>query len=104
MPSALTTQIPEFAALSVADQAVVRRLSGLLRVADGLDRGHSASVKQVDAELAPEALRLRLTAADPGAKVVADLASKSMQIETKVPDAALLETLAGIGYPATVSG
>lgn len=57
---------PEFAALSVADQAVVRRLSGLLRVADGLDRGHSASVKQVDAELAPEALRLRLTAADSG--------------------------------------
>jgi len=45
---------------------VVRRLSGLLRVADGLDRGHSASVKQVGAELAPEALRLRLTAADPG--------------------------------------
>ena len=57
---------PEFAALSAADQAVVRRLSGVLRVADGLDRGHSASVKQVDVELAPEALRLRLTAADPG--------------------------------------
>jgi exopolyphosphatase / guanosine-5'-triphosphate,3'-diphosphate pyrophosphatase len=58
---------PEFAALSAADQAVVRRLSGVLRVADGLDRGHSASVRQVDVELAPEALRLRLTAADPGA-------------------------------------
>ncbi len=57
---------PEFAALSAADQAVVRRLSGLLRVADGLDRGHSASVKQVEVELASEALRLRLTAADPG--------------------------------------
>jgi len=57
---------PEFAALSAADQAVVRRLSGILRVADGLDRGHSASVKQVEVELAAEALRLRLTAADPG--------------------------------------
>ena len=57
---------PEFAALSAADQAVVRRLSGVLRVADGLDRGHSASVRQVEVELAPEALRLRLTAADPG--------------------------------------
>ena len=57
---------PEFAALSAADQAVVRRLSGILRVADGLDRGHSASVKLVDVELAPEALRLRLTAADQG--------------------------------------
>jgi exopolyphosphatase/guanosine-5'-triphosphate,3'-diphosphate pyrophosphatase len=55
---------PEFAALSAADQAVVRRLSGLLRVADGLDRGHSASVKSVEVDLAPEALRLRLTAED----------------------------------------
>jgi exopolyphosphatase / guanosine-5'-triphosphate,3'-diphosphate pyrophosphatase len=51
----------EFAALSAADQAIVRRLSGLLRVADGLDRGHSASVKSVAVELAADALRLRLT-------------------------------------------
>ena len=58
---------PEFAALSAADQAVVRRLSGVLRVADGLDRGHSASVAQVEVELAPEALRLRLAPPIPGA-------------------------------------
>jgi len=57
---------PEFASLSAADQAVVRRLSGILRVADGLDRGHSASVAQVEVNLAPEALRLRLSPADPG--------------------------------------
>ena len=38
----------EFAALPAADQAVVRRLSGLLRVADGLDRGHTAAVETVD--------------------------------------------------------
>ena len=44
-----------------------------------------------------------VTTADPGAKVVADLPSKSMRIETTVPDAALLEALANIGYPATVS-
>jgi exopolyphosphatase/guanosine-5'-triphosphate,3'-diphosphate pyrophosphatase len=57
---------PELAALSAADQAIVRRLSGLLRVADGLDRGHSASVKSVQVELAPEALRLRLTPEERG--------------------------------------
>jgi exopolyphosphatase / guanosine-5'-triphosphate,3'-diphosphate pyrophosphatase len=56
---------PEFAALSAADQAIVRRLSGLLRVADGLDRGHSASVKSVAVELVPDALRLRLTPEQP---------------------------------------
>jgi exopolyphosphatase / guanosine-5'-triphosphate,3'-diphosphate pyrophosphatase len=51
---------PEFAALSPADQAVVRRLSGLLRVADGLDRGHSAAVESVRTELTPEALVVRI--------------------------------------------
>jgi exopolyphosphatase/guanosine-5'-triphosphate,3'-diphosphate pyrophosphatase len=56
----------EFAALSAADQAIVRRLSGLLRVADGLDRGHSASVKSVAVELAADALKLRLTPEQPG--------------------------------------
>ena len=38
---------PEFAALPPEDQAIVRRLSGLLRVADGLDRGHTAAVENV---------------------------------------------------------
>ena len=58
---------PEFAALAAADQAVVRRLSAILRVADGLDRGHSAAVESVVAELAPDALRLRIAPRDPGA-------------------------------------
>ncbi len=38
---------PEFERLAAADQAVVRRVSGLLRVADGLDRGHTATVDRV---------------------------------------------------------
>lgn len=41
----------EFAALREDDQAIVRRLSGLLRVADGLDRGHVAGVDRVTATL-----------------------------------------------------
>ena len=36
---------PEFAALPPDDQEIVRRLSAILRVADGLDRGHSAAVE-----------------------------------------------------------
>jgi exopolyphosphatase/guanosine-5'-triphosphate,3'-diphosphate pyrophosphatase len=41
----------DFAALEPADQAVVRRLSGILRIADGLDRGHTASVETVQTEI-----------------------------------------------------
>jgi exopolyphosphatase/guanosine-5'-triphosphate,3'-diphosphate pyrophosphatase len=51
---------PEFAALPKPDRRIVRRLSGLLRVADGLDRGHTAVVERVAAELDDE--RLLLTA------------------------------------------
>jgi copper chaperone len=41
-----------------------------------------------------------VTAADPDATVAADLASKTVQVATRMPDAALLEVLANIGYPA----
>lgn len=61
---------PEFAALAPADQNVVRRVSALLRVADGLDRGHTATVGTVSTELTPNALVIRiapqLTGADLG--------------------------------------
>lgn len=41
----------EFARLEPADQALVRRLSGILRVADGFDRGHTAAVETIQTEL-----------------------------------------------------
>ncbi|HTC24388.1 MAG TPA: Ppx/GppA phosphatase family protein [Gemmatimonadales bacterium] len=44
---------PEFAALGAEDQAVVRRVSALLRVADGLDRGHTSNVDQVTVTVEP---------------------------------------------------
>lgn len=50
----------EFAVLGADDQAVVRRLSGILRVADGLDRGHTASVEGVSTDLTRS--RLLITA------------------------------------------
>ncbi|HUR96117.1 MAG TPA: Ppx/GppA phosphatase family protein [Gemmatimonadales bacterium] len=50
----------DFAVLAPADQAVVRRLSGLLRVADGLDRGHTAAVETLATKLTPETLIIRI--------------------------------------------
>jgi exopolyphosphatase/guanosine-5'-triphosphate,3'-diphosphate pyrophosphatase len=55
---------PELAALPPDDQEIVRRVSGILRVADGLDRGHSAAVETVTATLDPGALVLRVTPAN----------------------------------------
>ncbi len=43
----------DYARLPAADRAVVRRLSALLRVADGLDRGHTAIVEGLRTELLP---------------------------------------------------
>lgn len=50
----------DFAALEPADQELVRRLSGILRIADGLDRGHTAAVETVQAEITKS--RLVITA------------------------------------------
>ncbi len=46
----------EFAALSSDDRGIVRRLSALLRIADGLDRGHTAIVESLTADLTPDRL------------------------------------------------
>ncbi|HEU5039983.1 MAG TPA: Ppx/GppA phosphatase family protein [Gemmatimonadales bacterium] len=58
---------PEFAALNPADQQVVRRVSALLRVADGLDRGHTAPVESLATTLTDDALTIRITPRAPGA-------------------------------------
>jgi exopolyphosphatase/guanosine-5'-triphosphate,3'-diphosphate pyrophosphatase len=54
---------PEFAALPPEEQAIVRRLSAVLRLADGLDRGHTAAADSVRAELTDQALLLTVRAA-----------------------------------------
>lgn len=48
-----------FAALPKPDQALVRRLAGMLRIAEGLDRGHTAIVEKVSLELCPTRLTVR---------------------------------------------
>jgi exopolyphosphatase / guanosine-5'-triphosphate,3'-diphosphate pyrophosphatase len=88
----------EFAALPPEDQAVVRRLSALLRVADGLDRGHTAAVETVTTELTDGALIIRiaprLQGADLGlecwggsrkADVLARLFRRDVEITDQVP-------------------
>jgi exopolyphosphatase/guanosine-5'-triphosphate,3'-diphosphate pyrophosphatase len=49
----------EFARLSGDEQAVVWRVSGLLRIADGLDRGHTSAVERVTTRLTAERLTIR---------------------------------------------
>jgi exopolyphosphatase/guanosine-5'-triphosphate,3'-diphosphate pyrophosphatase len=59
---------PEYAALPREDRQIVRRLSALLRVADGLDRGHTAIVESLSAELRSDRVEItvvpRFAAAD----------------------------------------
>jgi exopolyphosphatase / guanosine-5'-triphosphate,3'-diphosphate pyrophosphatase len=58
-----------FAGLTPDDQALVRRTAGLLRVADGLDRGHTAVVDAVSAELTRKKLVLRISPRRAGANM-----------------------------------
>lgn len=83
----------EFAVLPPDDQARVRRLSGLLRVADGLDRGHTAAVNTLVTDLTRDALILRiaprLKGADLGLEVwgatrKADVLAKLLKREIKI--------------------
>jgi exopolyphosphatase/guanosine-5'-triphosphate,3'-diphosphate pyrophosphatase len=42
---------PDFAKLSSEDQIVVRKLAAILRVADGLDRSHTSSIKKISCKV-----------------------------------------------------
>jgi exopolyphosphatase/guanosine-5'-triphosphate,3'-diphosphate pyrophosphatase len=53
---------PTFAALTPEDRALVRGLSGILRVADGLDRTHMQSVRGVDVKARGAATRFDIEA------------------------------------------
>lgn len=55
---------PNFAKLSEEDQAIVRRLSAILRLADGLDRSHTQSVRSVTTRVRDGAVVLHVAAED----------------------------------------
>ncbi len=65
-------QHPEYAMLDKPDRDRVKRLAALLRVADGLDRGHVAAV---------ETMRLRLTTTRFIVEVAPRLASTDLKLE-----------------------
>ncbi|NNG15869.1 MAG: Ppx/GppA family phosphatase [Gemmatimonadales bacterium] len=55
-----------FAALSSAEQGVVRRMAALLRVADGLDRGHAQAVGSLATLLTPDRLTISVAPSSNG--------------------------------------
>jgi len=50
----------EFARLSAKDQTIVKKLAGILRVAEGLDRTHSSLIQSLRCERSGEALTIHL--------------------------------------------
>jgi len=92
---------PEYAELEPADRARVRRLAGLLRVADGLDRGHMAAVNELKLRLSATRLVIEATPVLPGtdlklevwgAQRKSDLLEKELGVEVVVRAAELVET------------
>ncbi|HMV32917.1 MAG TPA: Ppx/GppA phosphatase family protein [Gemmatimonadales bacterium] len=85
-----------FGALPKPDQQLVRRLAGMLRVAEGLDRGHTAIVEKLALEVCPTRLTIkavpRYAGADLalecwGAEEQADVLARVMAREVKVEPA-----------------
>lgn len=60
-----STDHAEFARLSVLDREIVRKLAALLRIADGLDRGHRSNVLDLWVELSPLSVTIWLKAERP---------------------------------------
>jgi exopolyphosphatase/guanosine-5'-triphosphate,3'-diphosphate pyrophosphatase len=86
----------QFGSLAPEEQAIVRRLAGILRVAEGLDRGHSALVEKVAVEVCPTLLTIkaipRFAGADLslecwGAMELADVLAKVMGREVLIEPA-----------------
>lgn len=93
-----TKRHPEFAALEPAERATVRRLAALLRVADGLDRGHVAAVETMRLRVLPTRLTIeilpRLVSTDLklelwGARRKTDLLARLLKREVVVRTAAI---------------
>jgi len=97
-----------FGALEPADQDVVRRLSGLLRIADGLDRGHTAIVERLSLVTCPTQLTIRAVPRYAGADLAlecwgaqqrADVLAKVLQCDVVIEPA--LEEKKSEEKPAT---
>ncbi len=99
-----TKKHPEFAALEKPDRDRVRRLAALLRVADGLDRGHVAAVEslrvrsaagKVTIEATPRLATTDLKLETWGAAKKSDLLAKLLKVEVEIRPAAMAEAKPG---------
>jgi exopolyphosphatase/guanosine-5'-triphosphate,3'-diphosphate pyrophosphatase len=92
-----------YSGLDKQSRKVVRRLSGILRVADGFDRGHSAVVERVEADWTDDSLVLRAAPSANGGDMQLELwgaerKSRLLEKLAKVP-----VTVAAAGTPAAHS-
>ena len=83
-----TLKHKEFARLSEEDRGVVRRMAGVLRVADGLDRGHAAVVDQLTTRLTKDQLSIRVAPKKLGADLSLEIwgASRKADLLAKLLD------------------
>lgn len=72
-----------FASLDVRDRGVVEWLSGILRVADGLDRSHASATSGVRCEIGPETILFHLDGTDIGDEDLSGARRKSALLERK---------------------
>lgn len=85
----------DFAALPDPDQALVRRLAGLLRVADGLDRAHAQNVRDARVRFGNGKVTIEVTAsgdvsvdceaADKKADLLRDVLGQKVRVVTAEP-------------------
>ena len=87
---------PNFGPLSSAERAKIERLSAILRVADGLDRGHTASVADVRVRWLDRALRI--------IPVPVEGASVRLEVWGASRKSALLSELAGVPVEIVAPG
>ncbi|HUL04260.1 MAG TPA: Ppx/GppA phosphatase family protein [Gemmatimonadales bacterium] len=72
---------PNFARLDKGERRLVRRLAGILRVADGLDRTHACSIKSVRSKVGDGVVRISVIAARDPAIELEDATRKAELFE-----------------------
>lgn len=87
----------EFAALSKADRVIVRRLAGVLRVADGLDRSHTQAVRGVRVKVVRGRCVLEVDALGPASVDIDGAKSKCGLFEDEFGVRVRFESAASLG-------
>jgi exopolyphosphatase/guanosine-5'-triphosphate,3'-diphosphate pyrophosphatase len=67
----------DYAALSPAERHRVQQLAALIRIADGLDRGHQRHVTGISVEILPDELLIRLHSSHPCSREIGSAMKKA---------------------------